>query len=253
MTLDLNCDLGESYGDTIIGNDTAIMPHISSANIACGFHGGDALTIAKTIQLALKYNVQIGAHPGYPDIEGFGRRAMKLGRDELRASLLYQVGALKSMTEAMGGRLRHVKLHGALYNEAAVKKETAQVAVEAIEAIDKSLIIVGIANSEIIKAALRKGLSIACEVFADRAYNNDGTLADRNIKGAVIHDATAMVRRVMQMITEKKVETISGKLITVQADTVCIHGDNPSAPEFVKLLEEALKAGNIPIQAPHLK
>jgi len=250
MTIDLNCDLGESYGVKIIGNDESIMPYITSANIACGFHGGDALTIMKTIQLALKYNVQIGAHPGYDDIEGFGRRPMKLGQHELRASILYQIGALKGMTEALGGKLRHVKLHGALYNEAAKNKEMSEVILEAIEAIDKSLIIVGQARSEITKAALQRGLTVACEVFADRAYNNDGTLADRNIAGAVIHDSTAMVQRVVQMITEKQVATITGKLITVQADTVCIHGDNPSAPTFVKLLVAELSARNILIKAP---
>jgi len=232
MKIDINCDMGESYGGIIVGNDEAVMPYITSANIACGFHGGDPLTIEKTIRLALKHGVSIGAHPGYHDLKNFGRQPMTLTPDELRASILYQVGALKSMTVTLGGRLRHVKPHGAMYNSAASDFDMAMVIAKAVRDIDSSLILVGLSQSELINAAKKVGLAYASEVFADRAYNDDGSLVSRNIPGAVIHDTKVMIDRVIRMVKENVVETVNGKIIPIQADTICVHGDNEVAVEF---------------------
>ncbi|MFA5848491.1 MAG: 5-oxoprolinase subunit PxpA [Bacteroidales bacterium] len=236
MKIDINCDLGESYGDNIVGNDEAVMPYITSANIACGFHGGDPLTIEKTIRLALKYGVSIGAHPGYQDLKGFGRQPMNLTAAELRASILYQVGALKSMSIALGGKLRHVKPHGAMYNSAASDFDMAMVIAKAVRDIDSSLILVGLSQSELINAAKKVGLAYASEVFADRAYNDDGSLVSRSLPGAVIHDTKVMIDRVIRMVRENVVESVSGKIIPIQADTICVHGDNEMAVEFCAVL-----------------
>jgi UPF0271 protein len=245
MTIDVNCDLGESYGEYKIGNDEAIMPFITSANIACGFHAGDPVTICKTILLAIKNHVGVGAHPGYPDLVGFGRRSMKLSKEELRASILYQVGAIKSITETLGGKLQHVKLHGALYNEASSDFETAMIVARAVKDIDGSLILFGMAGSEMIRAALEVYLDCTSEFFADRSYNDDGTLVSRKHKDSVIHDTNQVVDRVVRMIKQNVVETISGKTIQMQAETVCIHGDNKMAPEFVKNLVSAFMENGI--------
>ncbi len=249
MTIDLNCDMGESYGSKIIGNDEAIMPFISSANIACGFHGGDPLTIEKTIKLAIKHGVSIGAHPGYADKEGFGRNKMHLSLEELRASVLYQVGAVKSMTEALGGKLTHVKPHGAMYNSAAGDFEMSLVIARTIKAIDDKIILFCLSNSEMVMAAKHIGLSFASEVFADRAYNNDGTLVSRNQAGAVINDTEQMIERVLYMIHNKGVKTITGEIVQLEADTICIHGDNSSSAEFVKKLHFVLKAEGIEMKS----
>jgi UPF0271 protein len=248
MYIDINCDLGERAAGE--GNDEALMPYITSANIACGFHAGDPLTIEKTIRLAMRYSVAIGAHPGYPDREGFGRRQMTMTRDELRAMILYQAGAVSGMAEAAGARVRHVKPHGALYNAAATDFDTAMVIALAVRDIDSSLIMIGLSGSEMIRAARQIGLPCASEVFADRAYNDDGTLVSRDIPGAVLHDTAVMIERIIGMIKEKVVETASGKIIPIEADTICIHGDNETAPEFVKSLAEALKARGIIMKHP---
>jgi len=250
MNIDINCDLGETSLADGPGNDDAIMPFISSVNIACGFHAGDPLTIEQTVRSAIRNNVSIGAHPGYPDRENFGRRAMNMSHEELRAMILYQAGAVKAMAEAAGARMRHVKPHGALYNTAAVDYELSMVIVRAVKDLDSSLILVGQSGSQLIKAARDAGLACASEVFADRAYNDDGTLVARSVEGAVLHDTEVMIRRVIRMIREKVVETVSGKIIPIEAETVCIHGDNEAATEFVKKLAEALKAEGISIRYP---
>jgi UPF0271 protein len=242
MTIDINSDLGESYGIYKIGSDEAIMPFISSANIACGFHAGDPQTILKTVLLAIKNNVAIGAHPGYPDLEGFGRRPMKLNHEEVRASILYQVGAIKSIAETCGGKLQHVKPHGALYNAASIDYELAMVIAVAIKDIDSSLILFGMAGSEMIRAAAAAGLACASEFFADRAYNDDGTLVSRNLPGAVITDTRKVVERAVKVVNEKVVETISGKTISINADTICIHGDGKMAFEHVKSLVKTFRS-----------
>ena len=250
MHIDINCDLGETDPATGPGNDEAIMPFISSVNIACGFHAGDPLTIEKTIRSAIRHGVSIGAHPGYPDREGFGRRPVKMSPEELRAMILYQAGAVKAMAEAAGTRMRHVKPHGALYNTAATDYELAEVIARTVKELDPSLILVGQSGSQMIRAAREIGLACASEVFADRAYNDDGTLVVRTIEGAVLHDTGLMIRRVIRMIREKVVMTVTGRIIPIDAETVCIHGDNESAAEFVGRLSEALKSEGISIRFP---
>ena len=249
MNIDLNSDLGESFGHYIIGNDEEVMKYISSANIACGFHAGDSLVIKNTIQLAIKNHVAIGAHPGYPDIAGFGRRSMKLSNDELFSMILYQVGALKSMTESFGEKLQHVKLHGALYNDLVNNSEKTKIVVEAILKIDPELIFVGLANSEMLETAHKMGLQTANEVFADRAYNDDGTLVPRSEKGAVIHDTKVCIQRVEQMVLDGTVTSVSGSKIKIKADTICVHGDNIKAVDFVRNLNQFLSEKNILIKS----
>lgn len=250
MYIDINCDLGETDPATGPGNDEAVMPFISSASIACGFHAGDPLTIERTIRSAMRHVVNIGAHPGYPDRQNFGRKAMKMNHDELRAMILYQAGAVMAMAAAAGARMRHVKPHGALYNTAATDYDMSMNIVRAVKDLDSSLVLVGQSGSQLIRAARNAGLACASEVFADRAYNDDGTLVARSVEGAVLHDTELMIRRVIRMIREKVVETFSGKLIPIEAETVCIHGDNETAVEFVRKLAEALKAEGISIRPP---
>jgi UPF0271 protein len=249
--IDINCDLGEIQGDEGRRNDETIMPFITSANIACGLHAGDPVTIEMTIRSAIRHNVAIGAHPGYNDREGFGRRMMRMDSNELRALILYQAGAVRAMAEASGADMIHVKPHGALYNAAATDFEMSIVIARAVKELSSSLILVGLSGSQLIRAARETGLPCASEVFADRAYNDDGTLVSREMPGAVIHDTTIMTDRVIRMITEKEVVTVSGRIIPIEADTVCIHGDNKMAPEFVKSLAGALNDKGIIIR--HLK
>lgn len=249
MFIDINSDLGEGFGNYSIGSDSEVMKYITSANIACGFHAGDPLVIERTIKLALENKVSIGAHPGYPDLVGFGRRSIKISVDELRALILYQVGALKSMAEALGGKLNHVKLHGALYNDLAQNYSMAMVACKAIYSISPDLIFVGLANSEMVKAAKDIGLTVANEFFADRAYNDDGMLVSRSQKDAVIVDQNICLNQIHQLVTEKTIKTINGKVIPMQADTICVHGDNEHAVEFVKALNQFLKDKGIEIRS----
>ena len=248
MYIDINCDLGETSLADGTGNDEAIMPFISSVNIACGFHAGDPLTMEHTVRSAIRNGVSIGAHPGYPDRENFGRKPMTLSPGELRAMILYQAGAVKAMAEAAGARMRHVKPHGALYNTAATDYDMSMNIVRAVKDLDSSLVLVGQSGSQLIRAARDAGLACAPEVFADRAYNDDGTLVSRSVEGAVLHDTELMIRRVITMIREKVVESVSGKLIPIEAETVCIHGDNETAVEFVRKLAEALKAEGIVVR-----
>ncbi len=247
MTIDLNCDLGELTGT---GHDEAIMPWITSANIACGFHAGDALTMTRTVKLALKHNVSIGAHPGFPDRKNFGRRALQLSGEELQAIMVYQVGALKAITEAEGGKLVHVKPHGALYNMAAVNIEMALIIVAAVKKTDSSLVLFGLSGSILARAAEDAGLAFASEIFADRAYNDDGTLVPRNIPGAVLQDIRTVTERAIRMVTTSTVLSVTGKEIPIKADTICIHGDNEMATDFARKLNEAFKNNDIILQPP---
>jgi len=226
MFIDINSDLGESFG-----NDSEVMKYITSVNIACGFHAGNPLLIEN------------------PDFAGFGRRSMKISDDELRTLILYQVGALKSMAEALGGKLNHVKLHGALYNDLAINYKMAMVACKAIYSISPDLIFVGLANSEMINAANDIGLKVANEVFADRAYNDDGTLVSRSEKDAVITDKDICLNQIHQLVKEKTIKTINGKVIPMHADTICVHGDNEHAIEFVKALNRFLKDNGIELRS----
>ncbi len=248
MFIDLNSDLGESFGNYKIGDDAEVMKYITSANIACGFHAGDPLIIEKTIKLAMENNVAPGAHPGYPDLVGFGRRSLKLSDEELSSTIKYQVGAVKAITESLGIKLQHVKLHGAMYNDMAFNYNKAKVAAEAIVRIDPDLIFVGLAGSEMIKAAEDTGLKTANEFFADRAYNDNGTLVSRSIEGSVIHDTEVCLNRIEKLIKSNSVLSINKKEIKIIADTICVHGDNENAVDFVKNLNRFLNDKGIELR-----
>ena len=245
-SIDLNCDLGESFGAYKLGRDEEMLEHVSSVNIACGFHAGDPVVMGKTVKLALEKGIAIGAHPGFPDLMGFGRRNMTITLEEARCYMIYQVGALKAFVEAEGGRLVHVKPHGALYNMAAKDYKLARALAEAVYAIDQELYFVGLSGSEMIRAAEDIGLRPLSEVFADRGYNSDGSLVDRRLEGAMIEDEAMCVKRVIGMATEGAVLSIDGKEFQIKADTVCLHGDGPKAVEFarglrLKLLSHSVK------------
>ncbi len=249
MRVDINSDLGESFGNYKIGNDVEVMKYISSANIACGFHAGDPIVMERTIKLALENNVAIGAHPGYPDLQGFGRREMNLSSKEIKSYVSYQVSALKGMTESLGGKLQHVKAHGAMYNQASNNYEKAKAIAEAVHKIDPEIIFMGLANSMMIEAAKETGLQTACEVFADRTYTQKGTLVSRSLEGAVIHDSKYCNERVLQMVKGGTVLDIKGNTIVLQADSICIHGDNPTAIELAKSVKLHLEQNGITIQS----
>jgi len=243
--VDINCDLGESYGVFRVGNDEAIMPYITSANIACGFHAGDPQTIARTIKLAKKFGVAIGAHPAYPDLLGFGRREMSLTMEEATNYVLYQISAVGGFAKALGVELQHVKLHGALYNKATVDAETAQAAVEAMKMLNPNLILLAPQKSAMAEVAKKAGLRVAHEVFADRAYNVDGTLVSRKEPNALITDTKRIVERVIRMVTENMVTAVNGETVQLgEVHTICVHGDTPKAANIVRELKKALlKAG----------
>lgn len=242
--VDLNSDLGESFGCYKIGMDEEVLKHITSANIACGFHAGDPIQMDKTVKLAMKNNVQIGAHPGFMDVIGFGRREMKISKDEVKAYVKYQLGALNSFVISNGAKIQHVKAHGALYNMAAKDYEISLSIAQAVYEVDKNIILLGLANSSIIDAGKAVGLRVANEVFADRAYNSDGTLVSRSLEGSIIYDPNIAIKRVIKMVKENKVEDINGKDIDIKADSICVHGDNPKAIEFVKRIRsELIKEG----------
>jgi UPF0271 protein len=249
MTIDLNADLGESYGNFKMGNDTEILKYITSASIACGFHGGDPLTIQNTVKLALENNITIGAHPSYPDLQGFGRRSMKISNEELYAMIIYQVGALKAITNALGGKLHHVKPHGAMYNDLANSFQKAKIVAEAIHKIDPELIFVGLANSEIQNAAREVGIKSACEVFADRAYNDDGSLVSRFKYGAVFYDSETCLKQVKQIITDKSIQSVNGNKIDICVDTICVNGDSQESLDFVQTFHEFLNHKNVKLKS----
>lgn len=243
--IDLNCDLGESFGVYALGMDEEILPLITSANIACGFHASDPVTMRKTVKLATQAGVALGAHPGFPDLLGFGRRNMNVSPDEAKAYVQYQIGALAAFAKAQGAKLSHVKPHGALYNMAGKDMRLAEAVCEGIAEVDASLILLALSGSAMIEAAKRKGLRAASEVFADRAYDPDGSLVARTKPGAVITDEREAVRRVVRMINEKKVRAIDGTDIGIAADSVCVHGDGVHALAFVKNLRAAFAEAGI--------
>ena len=245
ITIDINCDVGESFGAYTIGNDAEIMKYISSANVACGYHASDPLVIQKTIEAALNQNVAIGAHPGFHDLEGFGRRNMHLTHEQLYASILYQVSALKSMTEALGGKLNHVKPHGAMYNMAATDYEMALIIAKAVKAIDPALKLYGLTHSFLIKAASDCGLEAVSEAFVDRRYNQQGQLTPRSQADAVISDLDESVNQALQIASVKQVKCNSGQIINIEAQTLCIHGDGDHALPLAKKLNDAFKQNNI--------
>ena len=249
MKIDLNCDLGESFGNYKIGMDEEVIKFISSANIACGFHASDPLVMEKTVMLAKENGVQVGAHPGFPDLVGFGRRNMNVSPAELKAMVMYQVGALAAFCKARDIKMNHVKPHGAMYNMAAKDIKLALAIAEGIAQVDDSLILLGLSGSQLLKAAQEVGLKSAAEVFADRAYEEDGSLVARTKAGAVIADENEVIERVIKMIKLGKVQTITGKEIEIKPDSICVHGDNPKALNFVKLIRQRLTQENIKIEA----
>ncbi|WP_010197768.1 LamB/YcsF family protein [Bacillus sp. m3-13] len=248
-TVDLNSDLGESFGAYTIGNDEEVLQYISSANIACGFHAGDYNVLMKTVQKAAELGVSIGAHPGFPDLAGFGRRDMHMSKQEIFNLVVYQIGAIQAAARVAGTHVHHVKPHGALYNFASKDEMVATAIAEAVHAVDPKLILFGLAGSELVRAGEKVGLRVAQEVFADRTYQPDGTLTPRSHANAMIHDADLAVERVLRMVTEGKVQAVNGEDIFIQADTICVHGDEPEALEFVRKLREKLEENEVVIQA----
>ena len=246
--VDLNCDLGESFGAYTIGMDEAVVPHVTSINVACGYHAGDPLIMEKTMDLAAKYGVAVGAHPGFPDLLGFGRRPMTVTPEEAGAYVKYQLGALMAFARSHGLRLQHVKPHGALYNMAAKDAKLARGIAQAVVGVDQDIYLMGLAGSVMLEEAEKAGLPVISEVFADRAYNDDGSLVNRRLPGAVIHDADEAAARAVKMAKENKVVSINGKVIDIKADSICVHGDNEAAIKLVKKIRAALAAEGIAVQ-----
>ena len=247
-TIDLNCDMGESYGAWKMGADAEVMPFISSANIACGFHGGDPATIRKTVALALERGVAIGAHPSLPDLQGFGRRAMKIKPQEMYDLVVYQAGAVEAFARAAGAKLHHVKCHGALYNMAATDEALSEAMVRA--ARDLGVMLYVLSNSKNHEVAKHSGVRVAGEVFADRGYSDDGTLAPRDLPGGLIEDPAQAVKQALAMIEQGYVTSLSGRRVPVAADTLCLHGDQPGAAAFARALRQAFSERGISIAAP---
>lgn len=236
--IDINCDMGEGFGIWQMGKDTELMKYVSSVNIACGFHAGDATIMRETAALAIQKNIKVGAHPGYPDLAGFGRRAIQMNAQEVYDICVYQIGAMKATVEALGGKLHHIKPHGALYNAAAQNKEFANAICNAMKAVDRTLTLYGLANSFLISEAHKIGLKTAAEGFADRTYQPNGSLTARSQPNALITSVEESLKQVRQFIENQSVTCISGEVIPLQVDTVCIHGDGEHAVDFAKVIWE---------------
>lgn len=243
-TIDLNADLGEGY------DDAAVMPHISSANIACGFHAGDAQTMRRTLELCIQRRVAIGAHPSLPDLQGFGRREMRISPDEAYAQTLYQIGALAGIARAAGAKLHHVKPHGALYNMAARDHALADAITRAIRDFDPDLILVGLAGSASIGAARDAGLACAQEAFCDRRYRADGSLTPRSQSGSVLENADEAIAQAVSIATRGEAIADDGSCVRIQADTLCVHGDRANAGAFARNLREALEHEGLRVASP---
>ena len=243
--IDLNCDMGESFGAYTLGNDAALMPLITSANIACGFHAGDPRVMARAVRLALEHQVAIGAHPGFNDLVGFGRRNLDAPPAEIESDVLYQIGALSAFA-----KLAHVKAHGALYNLAATNASIALAIARAIARFDKNLVMVGLANSTTMADAAREyGLRFAREGFCDRAYNRDGTLRSRREPGALIHDPGRAAAQALQMVRDQTVTTPEGETIPMAVETLCVHGDTPEAIAILRAVRDGLERNNVGLES----
>jgi len=247
--VDLNADMGEGFGRWSLGDDAALLEIVSSANIACGLHAGDPDVMAQTMARAVARGVGIGAHPGFADLQGFGRRRIELSQETLGNLVRYQLGAAQGIARGAGGAVRHLKLHGALANMAAEDQDLARACYQAALSIDPEIILVVIAGTAQEAAARDLKARIACEIFADRAYNDDATLVDRRLPGAVIHDADQMARRVLAMLEAGAIVAQSGKRIATRIDTVCVHGDTPSAVDLARSLRLALKEAGVTVRA----
>lgn len=248
MKIDLNSDLGESFGAYKIGNDEKIIPLITSANIACGYHAGDPLVMDKTLSLCKENGTSIGAHPGFPDLMGFGRRQLNASPKEVEAYVTYQIGALDAFCRKYGLKMNHVKPHGALYNMAVKNKDYAIAIVNAVKSFDSSIKLLAPFGSQMIVQAEKQGLDFACEIFADRAYESDGSLVARTKEGAMITDENEAVERVLTMITDGRVKAINGEIISIKADSVCVHGDGAKALAFVEKLRNAFAENGISVE-----
>jgi len=248
--IDLNCDMGESYGAWKVGADAEVMPFITSANIACGFHAGDPATIRKTVRLAVDRGVAVGAHPSLPDLMGFGRRVMRISPQDMYDLVLYQGGAVEAFARAAGAKLHHVKCHGALYNMAAMDEGLSEAMIRAVKDLGSGVMLYALSESKSFQLAKKTNLPVAGEVFADRGYSDDGTLAPRDQPGGMIEDAALSVKQVLGMIEEGYVTSLSGKRVPVSPDTLCIHGDQPGAVTFAKKLRETFKERGISVAAP---
>lgn len=247
--IDLNCDMGESYGAWQMGQDAQVLRHVTSANIACGMHAGDPLTMQRTVAAAVAHGVAIGAHPSLPDLQGFGRRVMAITANEAYALTLYQIGALSAFAHAAGSRLRHVKPHGALYNMAARDAALAQAIAQAVRDADAALILVGLAGSVLPAAGAALGLKVGHEAFSDRRYEADGSLTPRSEKDAVILDIDVAIAQVLAIVTQGNITTHDGKILSLQADTICVHGDRTDAAMFAERLRAALDQAGIEVRA----
>ena len=247
-TIDINSDMGESFGAWSMGDDDAMLDIVTSANVACGFHAGDPAGILRTLKAAAAKNVTIGAHVAYPDKVGFGRRNMDLASDELTADVIYQIGALQSLAKAAGTSVRYVKPHGALYNTIAHDRRQALAVIAAIRAIDPTLILVALAGSELIELARNEGLQCVAEAFADRAYTPQGTLVSRREPGAVLHDPQLVAQRMLRLVEDGTIEAIDGSRTRIQADSICVHGDSPAAVEMARELRRVLEHANLSLR-----
>lgn len=248
LSIDLNCDMGESFGPWVMGNDTEVLPLVTSANIACGFHAGDPSTMRKTVAAALSNDVALGAHPGLPDLAGFGRRNMDITPQQAYDLVVVQVGALAATAASQGARLHHVKAHGALYNMAVRDADLTRAIAQAVRDVDPSLVFYALASSEMARIAEDIGLKVAHEVFADRSYQPDGSLTPRSRPDAMIVDPQVSIQQVLRMVQEGRVRAVDGTDVPVQADTLCIHGDQPGAVMFAQSIRAALKEAEIDVK-----
>jgi 5-oxoprolinase (ATP-hydrolysing) subunit A len=248
MSIDINCDLGESFGRYKMGNDNLMMKYITSANIACGFHAGDFITMRRTVCLCLESGVSIGAHPSYPDLQGFGRRNIDFTPEEIYTMVLYQIGALKAITEAEGGYLAHVKPHGAMYNYAAGNSEMAFAIAEAVRKAGEDMILLCMAGTAMEEAAVKSGVMFATEAFSDRQYTPEGRLVSRSSGESVITNPEACASRAVEMVTAKRVITINGKYLPINPDSICVHGDTTGAVEILMAIREAFENKDIPVK-----
>jgi UPF0271 protein len=249
MRIDINSDMGESFGAYTIGHDAGLMRSITSANVAAGFHAGDPSVLRATIRLAKTHGVAVGAHPGFPDLVGFGRRELSVTPREAEDLVLYQIAAVAGVASAEGVRLQHVKPHGALFNMAVRDAGLARAIARAVAAFDRTLILFGLPGSEILEAGAAAGLRVAAEVFADRAYEADGTLTSRQKQGSVIHDAAIVVTRAIRMVKDRTVVAADGTIVPLEADTICVHGDTPGADELAAKVRAGLEAAGITVKA----
>lgn len=250
QSIDLNCDMGEAFGNYPMPNDDILMDYITSANIACGYHAGDPQVMQHMVAMAIKKGVAIGAHPGLPDLQGFGRREIKITANEAYQITLYQIGALYAFVKAAGGKLNHVKAHGALYNMAAKDVALAQAIVQAVHDFDPSLILYALAGSQMVEAAKKAGLRTASEVFADRTYQDDGSLTPRSQSNAMITDEKQSVEQVLLMVKQQQVVSVNNNHIQLRAETLCLHGDGAHAVGFAKMINQKLKSEGITVKAP---